>query len=416
MTFLAVGAAGAAAAYCAYTWYTATSEEPSSRNKEESSQRELGTSTTAPSTQPSGTDASLDEGPSTSAAASQNPQNTPLLIDPIGAPGVVATDAGAHLQHHFDSIRQIADQTTLPSLLPDLSRALSAADNIESSLERLRLSKGGAAPLPQEQKQLLWKDLAAASLARFVAATWALPLLSLQVRVHLNVLGRHLYLETALQEPGGAMGPGQPMAHLSAPSQEAFLSFSEHLTKVGITPLLAAARRAADAALSGVSLDQEFDADALRKLLSLALAMFSKEAVDSVPDGWTFYLLPSPIELRESLRLRLPDDRAMLPGAHAVLVDVDAVGAMVEEVGCILGSVRFKDVALACAKIVGGIEATALTGKLKAGPLPLARLVPALVAESKAILLPKGTCATAVAGLPEVGALCATVYSCGPPL
>lgn len=408
MTLLAAVAAGAATAYCVYTWYASTSEDQPPRREEA---EEPGINArSAPS------DNVLDEGPSTSAAASQKPPSAPILIDPSGGPGAAAMDAGAHLQHHFDSIRQIADTTTLPSLLPDLSRALSTADSIEASLERLRLAKGGAVPLPQEEKQLLWQDLAGAALARLVAATWALPLLSLQVRVHLNVLGRHLYLETALQEPLGPSGVAQPMTRLSAPSQEAFLAFSEHFTKVGLVPLLAAARRAADAALAGISLGQEFNAEALGHLLSRALAIFSQDAVRDVPGGWTFYLLPTPMELRESLRLRRPDDRAMMPGAHAMLVDVDAVGAMVEEVGCILGSERFQKVALECARTVGGLEAIALAEKVKERPLPLARLVPTMVAEAKATLLPRGKCAAAVAELPDVGALCATVYSCGPPL
>lgn len=47
-------------------------------------------------------------------------------------------DADAHLQHHFESIQDIADGTTLPSLLPALSRALAAAADVEAPLERLR--------------------------------------------------------------------------------------------------------------------------------------------------------------------------------------------------------------------------------------------------------------------------------------
>ena len=47
-------------------------------------------------------------------------------------------DAEAHLQHHFDSIQDIADTTTLPSLLPALSRALAQAADVETPLERLR--------------------------------------------------------------------------------------------------------------------------------------------------------------------------------------------------------------------------------------------------------------------------------------
>jgi hypothetical protein len=51
-------------------------------------------------------------------------------------------DAEAHLQHHFDSIQEIADSTTLPSLLPALSRALLQAADVETPLQRLRCGCG----------------------------------------------------------------------------------------------------------------------------------------------------------------------------------------------------------------------------------------------------------------------------------
>lgn len=62
---------------------------------------------------------------------------------PIDCPA--PQDAEAHLQHHFDSIQDIADTTTLPSLLPALSRALMAAADVEAPLERLRCGPAHAA-------------------------------------------------------------------------------------------------------------------------------------------------------------------------------------------------------------------------------------------------------------------------------
>lgn len=49
-----------------------------------------------------------------------------------------AQDAEAHLQHHFDSIQDIADNTTIPSLLPALAAALNRVADVDSLLERLR--------------------------------------------------------------------------------------------------------------------------------------------------------------------------------------------------------------------------------------------------------------------------------------
>ena len=58
-------------------------------------------------------------------------------------------DAEAHLQHHFASIQEIADSTTLPSLLPALSRALLTAADVETPLERLRWACLGLARAPR---------------------------------------------------------------------------------------------------------------------------------------------------------------------------------------------------------------------------------------------------------------------------
>jgi hypothetical protein len=65
---------------------------------------------------------------------------------------------------------------------------------------------GGASSGPQgpgqalsgEQKVVLWEELTSAAFTRAVGSLWLLPLLDLFVRVQLNILGRHLYLESAL--------------------------------------------------------------------------------------------------------------------------------------------------------------------------------------------------------------------------
>jgi hypothetical protein len=393
----------------------------------------------------------------------QQEQQPPVLIDPAGSAHTAALDAEAHLEHHFESIQQIADVTTLPSLLPLLSRTLATADGIDASLERLRSAKGGTVSLSPDEKRQLWNELSGASLGRLTASIWSLSLLSLQVRVQLNVLGRYLYLEGALHDPassgglaafGGGnrmsrLGGPRPPPQLSAPSQESYLSFTEYLTNEGHVQLLAVARKAADGVLDGISLNQEIDSEELGVLLSRSLSLFTQEILgqktvvvaekhsgasssaitpqfsspssSSTPTtavgGWIQFLLPPPQELREMLRVKKPDDRAMLPGAHDLLVDVDAVHAMVEEVGCILSSERFQEVALLSARHVGKLVAAGLGERMGVGiALPLARLVPLIIAEAKSTLFARGEAANAIATIPEVAALCATVYSCGPPL
>lgn len=324
---LAASAASAAAAYCAYTWYYASSpadaEPPPPDHASSSGSRP-----------PADTSSEVEPSPS-------------VLLEPSGGgPGTAQMDAEAHLQHHFRSIQAIAEGTTLPSLLPTLSRAVAAADDLDAALERLRLAKEGAIQLDPEEKQTLWRELSIDALARLVAALWMLPLLCLQVRVQLNILGRHLYLESALADPGTALpGPSRPPRQLTPASQEAFLSHAEYLAKSGHVLLLKNARHAAQQALQSMSLTAALDAAGLQQLLSEALAEFVRDS--SAVDGrWAAYLLPPPQELRESLLLRRPDNRAMLPGAERTWVDAEAVEGMVGEVGSILASERFHDVAM----------------------------------------------------------------------
>ncbi|KAL4536777.1 hypothetical protein Ndes2437B_g06181 [Nannochloris sp. 'desiccata'] len=470
---LAAGAASAATAYCVYTWYTSSLIKPSpplaqdqeeqaasaaaAREQDQTLEEEIQQEESLESSTPDNQESLIfsPSRPRRPREHQQPQQQPPVLINPTGHTNTYALDAGAHLQHHFDSIQQIVDATTLPSLLLPLSRSLAAAAGIDASLERLRLAKGGTIPLTPDEKRTLWEDLSGAALGRLIASIWLLSLLSLQVRVQLNVLGRRLYLEAALYDPASSGGGGgfgnrglsrlsggaRPPPQLSAPSQESFLSFAEYLTNIGHVKLLAVARRAADATLVGVSLDQEIDSKELEVILSRSLALFTQEIIggrsiaqsamdvassstnttaplsDSIIGGWIEFLLPPPQGLREMLRLKKPDNRALLPGAHDLLVDVDAVHAMVEEVGCILSSERFQQVVLLAARSVSKVAASGLGERMGKGiALPLARLVPLIVAEAKSTLSARGEAAVAIATMPEVGALCATVYSCGPPL
>lgn len=187
-------------------------------------------------------------------------------------------DAEAHLAHHFDSIQDIADTTTMPSLLPALGAAVTRSTGVQPLLERLRAGvSGDGAPLSAADKLGVWEELKVASLAQLLLTTRLLPLLALTVRCQLNVLGRYLYLESALEERGpGAVGVAVP--RLSTPSQERFLSFADHLAREGHARLLPAARRAAAAALAGLQLHAGLDgAEVLRRLSAALEAMSASE-------------------------------------------------------------------------------------------------------------------------------------------
>ena len=140
----------------------------------------------------------------------------------------------ADLERHFESVQSICDGVTLPQALADLRAtfAQAAADVAEAEAEAERAgtsstdapsssasSSSSAATtsfppdvdalalllrsgtLAGEDKLRAWRALRRASLARAVAAPWALSALALRTRVALNVLGRHLFLAAHVPPP-----------------------------------------------------------------------------------------------------------------------------------------------------------------------------------------------------------------------
>lgn len=78
------------------------------------------------------------------------------------------------------------------------------AEGLPRGARRQLRSRGGGASGAAgaaAEKRALWRDLAAAGFARAAAAAWLLPLLALLLRVQLNILGRHLFLESNLLDP-----------------------------------------------------------------------------------------------------------------------------------------------------------------------------------------------------------------------
>lgn len=62
-----------------------------------------------------------------------------------------------------------------------------------------RRAKEGSSPLSPADKLGAWEELKVCAFARAAGAAWLLPALDLFVRVQLNILGRHLYLESAVE-------------------------------------------------------------------------------------------------------------------------------------------------------------------------------------------------------------------------
>lgn len=142
------------------------------------------------------------------------------------------------MQAHFENIQQIADTTTLPHAMLYLSSRVAEELDIMHLTERLIRGKGQPNTMTTSEKLELWDRLKilstslillftkkystslayvvlgyifvcvflkfkfyncvpCAGFTRMVVSLWAMTMLSLYIRVQVNILGRHLYIDTA---------------------------------------------------------------------------------------------------------------------------------------------------------------------------------------------------------------------------
>ncbi|KAJ4874223.1 Peroxisome biogenesis protein 3-1 [Raphanus sativus] len=100
----------------------------------------------------------------------------------------------AQMKAHFDNIQMIADTTTLPHALHLLSSRIVEDIDVSGVMETLSRGKGTLVP---SEKLHLWNELKVLSFTRMVVSLWSVTMLSLYIRVQVNILGRHLYIDTA---------------------------------------------------------------------------------------------------------------------------------------------------------------------------------------------------------------------------
>jgi hypothetical protein len=343
---------------------------------------------------------------------------------------IAQRDAEAHLTNHFESILAIANTTTLPSLLPCLARKMELLVDIDGRLDRLK-SKGG---LGAEEKIRLWKELSAASLTLLTTSVWALPLLYLQIRCQLSILGRRLYLESALlgshQGGGGGVERGAmgdpaaamlmaatatPPLTLTPATQESFLACAEHLKLQGLEPLVSEIHKLSTAALENITLDSPLDFQGVSSIISAILSSIRPPAPPgAISGGWAPLLLPSAEELRQLFKTKHqdPDDRAALFGAEVLVVDRDAVGNMVEETWRVVSSVEFDELVTMCSKCVAKNVIDMLEQQISSNSTrPLAKIVPIWVAVGREVMVPEGKVVESLRGVTEVKSFMAGVYA-----
>nr|XP_034911022.1 peroxisome biogenesis protein 3-1-like isoform X5 [Populus alba] len=103
----------------------------------------------------------------------------------------------AQLQVHFENVQLIADTTTLPHAMQYLRSRIAEELDLSQLTERLQKGKGKPYTLTSSEKLELWDRLKILSFTQMVVSLWAVTILSLYIKVQVNILGRHLYIDTA---------------------------------------------------------------------------------------------------------------------------------------------------------------------------------------------------------------------------
>jgi peroxin-3 len=150
------------------------------------------------------------------------------------------------MKAHFDNIQMIADTTTLPHAIHHLSSRVVEEIDVSSIMDKL--SKGKGILIPSEKLQL-WNELKILSFTRMVLSLWSVTMLSLYIRVQVNILGRHLYIDTAR-----GLGSSHLLDELDLierDDEQKFLTSADFLATSGMPSLISNMQNAVKEVLKG---------------------------------------------------------------------------------------------------------------------------------------------------------------------
>jgi len=162
------------------------------------------------------------------------------------------------LEAHFVSVQRICHNTALPAVVPRLKHAMQSHLDLDAQLRVLRGS------VSSHQKLQAWEDLKILAFTRAAAATISLTILSLHMRVTLNILSRQLYLDLGLQgTPGRTEWPT-----LGVEAQESFLALVEKgFASVGVGHLVRVVQAVVSRRVGELQLSKSLSAPELRAVL-----------------------------------------------------------------------------------------------------------------------------------------------------
>ncbi|KAF7819949.1 peroxisome biogenesis protein 3-2 [Senna tora] len=153
------------------------------------------------------------------------------------------------MQAHFENIQRISDTITLPHAMRDLSYRVAEDLDLSQLLERLIQGKGQPNTLTSSEKLELWERLKILSFTRMALSIWATTMLSLYIKVQVNILGRHLYIDIARNLGSSELMESRDL--VDREDQQRFLGSVDFLSQYGMPTLVSDMEMAAKEALKG---------------------------------------------------------------------------------------------------------------------------------------------------------------------
>ncbi|KAE9607483.1 hypothetical protein Lal_00026851 [Lupinus albus] len=271
----------------------------------------------------------------------------------------------AQMQAHFENIQRISDTITLVHAMHNLNCRISEELDLSQLLERLIQGKGQPNTLTQAEKLNLWDRLKILSFTRLALSVWATTMISLYTKVQVNILGRHLYIDTAR-----SLGSSDSMETgdgVDRENQQKFLGSVDFLSQYGLPSLICDMEAASKEILKGKQLSGLFNSTALHETIMQILYKFMSMGS---PHSWLKYMMPEDVishstSTRKDKRVPsgVTESEQLMVEAQAVLLSAE-FGSIVE---ISLKGVVDTLVELMAAKFKGG---SVITG------MPLARVLP----------------------------------------
>lgn len=310
----------------------------------------------------------------------------------------------AQMQAHFENIQRIADTMTLPHAIHYLSSRIAEELDLSLLTERLMKGKGQPNTLTSSEKYELWEQLKILSFMRMMLSVWAMTMLSLYIRVQVNILGRHLYIDIACGF--GSSHLLEETEPVDKHDQQQFLASSDYLSTCGMPFLKANMQTAVTEVLKGKQLRDFFSASVLHETTLQILDMFMGM---EKPNHWVDYLMT---EDAKSYQLVIPSG-----SERTFLTDVNKFDQLMVEARAVLSSAEFGSVVEISLKTV--INALMEDIAVQAGGvglssgMPLAKLLPR-IAQMGPLLLEepsKNRFIQIIQNIPEVELFFTLLYS-----